>query len=82
MNPVEMKTFPKQNYPEKYNKPDWVITELKRGRKTSIDGAKIDDFIESPNRHTPRNGPKHIIQHLISKSESAIISHHISAIEF
>ena len=30
----------------------------------------------------PRKIPKHIIQDLISKSESAIIAHHISAIEF
>tara|TARA_B100000459_G_scaffold133683_1_gene88956 strand:+ start:227 stop:526 length:300 start_codon:yes stop_codon:yes gene_type:complete len=77
-----METFPEQNYPEKYDKPDRIITELKSGRKTSINGAKIDKFIACPNRHTPSNGPKHIIQDLISKSESAIIAHHISAIEF
>jgi len=82
MNPVEMKSFPQQNYPEKYDKPDRIITEMKRQRNPSIDGAKIDNFIECPDRHTPSNGPKHIIQHLISESESAVITHHISTIEF
>ena len=82
MYPVEVKSFPEQDYPEKQNKPDWIIIKLKRGRKASINSAKIYNFVEGPYWHTPSNGPEHIVEYLISKSKSTIITHHISNIEF
>ena len=82
MYPVKVETFPEQDYPEKKDKPDRVITKLKGGRQARVNSAKIDNFIESPNRHTPSNGPEHVIEYLIAKGKSTIVTHHIANIEF
>ena len=82
MYPVEVKSFPEEYYPKKQNKTDRVITKLKGGRQASINSAKIYNFVESPDRHTPSNGPEHIIEYLIAKGKSTIVTHHIANIEF
>ena len=82
MNPVEMEPFPEQDYPEKQDKPDRVVAELKCRRHPGVNRPKIDHLIERPDRHTPGDGPEHVVQHLISKREGAVVAHHVTAIEF
>jgi len=82
VHPIEMKPFPEQDYPKKQDEPDRVVAELKRRCQSSISSAKINHFIERPDRHSPGYGPEHVVQHLTAKRESAIIPHHIAAIKF
>ena len=82
MHPIKMEARPNDQKREHQHKPHWVFWKQKR-RRVSVCHRPVDGRLKGrPECDARRDGPKHVVMHLVAERESAVVFGLITRIEF